>query len=501
MSIRKFLLHTLSAFCSTIFIACAGNQFIKPVPSDMKPGNLYLESKTIKIASQKFDTEEGFLIVNENPSDTLSRKNRLPVLRIRSVSKNPGEPIFWLNGGPGQSNMTYCPLIGLLANHDFVLVGYRGVDGSTVLRSKKVEKAVKGIGSNLLSDESIHSVSKALELFSKDLTAQGVDIGHYTMVDVVSDLEVARKAFRYEKINLLSFSYGTRVALIYSYLYPSVLSRSVMVAVNPPGHFLWSPKKIDEQLEYYDRLFAADTSRYDGRPLSQSIRTALTKMPSRWTFFKLNPGKIKVITFAMLFQKQDAALVFNCYRAAEKGDYSGLYVLQRFYDFMIPSMFIWGDLMAKGSTDFDPNIDYISSMRDSTTIMGSPFSLLICGAATGYWPVHRLPPELNRIQKSNIQTLLISGSLDFSTPAEYATKELLPSLSSGKQVILREMGHVGDLLWLQRPAMDYLLTCYYDEGVVDESKFKYDPMDFKPKVNFPLWAKVLYPFVVIQSLF
>lgn len=224
-------------------------------------------------------------------------------------------------------------------------------------------------------------------------------------------------------------------------------------------------------------------------------------MPSRWSLFKLDPGKIRVITFAMLYLRQSAALVFDCYRAAERGDYSGLYMLQRIYDFMMPSMIIWGDLLAKGSTDFDSSIDYVSSMQDSTTVMGSPFSLLISGSAVGHLPVHRIPPELNKVQQSDVQTLLISGSIDFSTPAENATKELLPSLTNGKQVILREMGHVGDVVNRQRSALEHLLLRYYDEGVVDDSKFKYDPMDFDPPINLPLWAKLLYPFVLLTSPF
>jgi hypothetical protein len=203
----------------------------------------------------------------------------------------------------------------------------------------------------------------------------------------------------------------------------------------------------------------------------------------------------------MLYHKKTAALVFDCYRAAELGDYSGLYLLQRAYDFLMPSMMIWGDLFAKGSTDFDPGADYVSSMRDPTTVMGSPFSLLIGGSALGHWPVHRLPPELNRIQQSDVQTLLVSGSIDFSNPAEYATEELLPSLTNGKQVILREMGHVGDLLNLQPSALEHLLVRFYDQGVVDDSRFKYDPMDFEPPISLPLWAKGLYPFILILSLF
>jgi pimeloyl-ACP methyl ester carboxylesterase len=487
--------------CCTIFVGCSSAHLIKEVPSYLKPGKLYLAPEIVNVAGREFNAERGFLVVNENPSDTLSRKNMLPVLRIRAASKNPTEPIFWLNGGPGQSNMGYSDLSSLLENHDFVLVGYRGVDGSIVLRSNEIEKRMNGVDGNLLSDTSLHSLSQALESFSKELTARGVDIGHYTIMDVISDLEATRKAFRYEKIDLISLSYGTRVALIYSYLHPDVLFRSVMIGVGPPGHFVWSPKKIDEQLGYYDRLFAADSSRYDGRPLSRSIRTSLAKMPSRWSLFKLDPGKIRVITFVMLYQKQTAALVFDCYRAAERGDYSGLYILQRFYDFMMPSLMIWGDLMAKGSTDFDSSLDYISSMRDSTTVMGSPLSLLISGSAAGHWPVHHIPAELNKVQKSDVQTLLIGGSIDFSTPAEYATDELLPSLTNGKQVILREMGHVGDVLSLQWSPLQHLLVRYYDEGVVDDSQFKYDPMNFEPAINFPLWAKILYPFIVILSFF
>jgi len=482
-------------------IGCGSSTLIKEVPSHLKPGKLYVAPQSVEVEGRKFDTEEGFLVVTENPSDTLSRKNMLPVLRIRSASTNPYEPIFWLNGGPGQSNMSYNHLRRLLENHDFVLVGYRGVDGSIVLRSEEIEDAMEGVGADLLSDTSLHSLSRALESFSRDLRARGIDISRYTMLDVISDLETARRAFKYEKVDLLGLSYGTRVALTYAYLHPDIVFRSAMIGVCPPGRFLWNPKKIDEQLNYYDRLFAADSNHNDGRSLSQSIRNALANMPSRWSLFKLDPGKIRVITFAMLYHKGSAAVVFDCYRAAERGDYSGLYMLQRAYDFMMPSMLIWGDLMAKGSTDFDPGIDYVSIMRDSTTVMGSPFSLLICGSAQGHWPIHRLPPELNRIQRSDVQTLLISGSVDFSDPPSYATDELLPSLPNGKQVILREMGHVGDILGFQRSALEHLLVRFYDEGVVDDSRYKYDPLNFEPAINFPLWAKVLYPFVLLLSLF
>lgn len=501
MTIKHIILLLLFSFSCIVLIGCSSTTFIKEVPIHLKQGKLYLAPKTIEVEGKQFNSEEGFIVVKENPSDTLSRRNMLPVLRICSTNKNPSEPIFLLNGGPGISNMKYRPSAALLENHDFVLVGYRGVDGSIELKSDEVEEAMEGVDGDLLSDKSLRSLSEALESFSKKLKTRNVDLAHYTIVDVISDLESVRNAFGYERINLFSISYGTRVALIYSYLHPGTLFRSVMIGVNPPGRFTWDPKKIDEQLAYYDSLFVNDSSRYDGRLLSQSIKIALAKMPSRWSLFKLDPGKIRAITFAMLYHKRSAALVFDCYRAAEEGDYSGLYALQRGYDFIFPGIFVWGDLFAKGAPDYDSTITYVSAMRDSQTVMGSPFSLLIWGSGVGHWPIHTIPPELCRVQHSDVQTLLISGSIDFSTPAEYATNDLLPYLSRGKQIILKEMGHANDILTLQRAAIIHLLIRFYDEGVVDDSKFTYDPMDFDPPINLPLWTKVLYPFVLILSFF
>jgi hypothetical protein len=223
-------------------------------------------------------------------------------------------------------------------------------------------------------------------------------------------------------------------------------------------------------------------------------------MPQRWTFFRLDAGKIRASTFAMLYHKRSAALVFHCYRAAEKGDYSGLYILQRAFDLIFSGSLVWGDLFAKGATDYDPTVNYVSAMRDSQTVLGSPFSLLIWGSGVGYWPIHALPPELRTVRRSEVHTLLISGNIDFSTPAEYATNEILPYLPNGRQVILREMGHVDDILSLQRAASQHLLVRFYDEGVVDASEFAYDPMDFDPPINLPLWSKVLFPFVLLLGL-
>jgi pimeloyl-ACP methyl ester carboxylesterase len=484
---------------STVPFICISSPVVRQVPDPSKPAQLYLEPSTIEVGDRRYASEQGSVVVHENPLDTSSRRIMLPVLRILSPNKNAQEPIFWLNGGPGLSNMKYRPFTPLLENHDIVLVGYRGVDGSVVLNSDEIQRALEGTDGYLPGDESLRSLSEALRSFSDRLKAQHVDLAHYTMVEVISDLECVRKALGYARINLSIMSYGTRLALLYSHLHPEVVFRSVMIGANPPGRFAWDPRKVDEQLIYYDSLFAADSLSYDGRLLSHSMRTALARMPAQWSLFRLDPGKIRAISFALLYHKRSAAVVFQCYRAAEEADYSGLYALQRAYDFKFPGSLVWGDVFAKGSADFDSTMDYVRVMRDSQTVLGSPFSLMIWGSAVDHWPIYGIEPDLRKGWISDTPTLIVSGSVDFSTPAAYATNELLPYLPHGKQVILREMGHVEDLLTLQRSALVHLLVRFFDDGIVDDSRFRYDPMDFDPPVNLPRWTKVLYPLVTLLS--
>ena len=46
--------------------------------------------------------------------------------------------------------MRFSHLNGLIDNHDIVMVGYRGVDGSVVLDCPEVAEALKGIGNDLV---------------------------------------------------------------------------------------------------------------------------------------------------------------------------------------------------------------------------------------------------------------------------------------------------------------------------------------------------------------
>lgn len=225
-------------------------------------------------------------------------------------------------------------------------------------------------------------------------------------------------------------------------------------------------------------------------------------MPKRWLFIPIDPGKVKMVTFALLFNRRTAAMVFDIYLAAEAGDLSGLALMSVASDFVLPSLATWGDFFAKGSsTDYDASRNYVIEMNPSHSILGSPMSFLIFDGLTGNWPINLIPAELRQAQSLEVETLLVSGSVDLSTPAEFAADELLPHLAKGKQVIVKEAGHVSDIWNLQPAATERLLTSFYNTGVADDSLFTYASMDFRVPLGFPALAKMMLGMVLLLSTF
>ena len=299
-------------------------------------------------------------------------------------------------------------------------------------------------------------------------------------------------ALGYEHVNLLSESYGTRVAQVYAAAHADRVARSAMIGVNPPGRFVWEPVIIDQQLRYYAELYLkASAGRQTVQNLAGMMHDVVRTLPERWGPIRLDRGKIRVVTFAMLFNRRTAALVFDAFIAAASGDFSGLALLSVASDVVVPRLFTWGDFLAKGATaDYEAGRDYATDLDPADSIIGSPMSLLIFdGLADGAWPVQRPASTPRSAQRSDVQSLLLSGTVDFSTPAELATRELLPSLPNGKQVIVAEAGHVDDLWNLQRAATEQLLVSFFDTGIADDTGFTYVPMDFHVPISLQLISK------------
>ena len=118
-------------------------------------------------------------------------------------------------------------------------------------------------------------------------------------------------------------------------------------------------------------------------------------------------------------------------------------------------------------------------------------------AAAGSWPANKIPDEYRTARPSSVETLMLSGTLDVSTPAQNARNQLLPFLENGEQVVLSEFAHTGDLYDLQPEATRHLLTKFFLTGEVDTSRFTPNTVNFKPSWGFPLIAKLAVGMAVL----
>jgi pimeloyl-ACP methyl ester carboxylesterase len=494
---NRFSRATTAFLLATVLIGCASDEeaATRPhPPGDAVAGDFDIEACVHVAREVEYAAACGTLIVPENRNDPGSRLIALPVRRIPAASDDPAEPIFWLTGGPGTSNMSYSRVEWFHENHDIVLVGYRGVDGSVFLGCPEIDAAMRS-GLPMMSREAMAAQGEAAAACAERLTAEGIDLDGYTVLEVVDDVEAARRALGYERINLESGSYGTRVAQIYTWRYPDAVYRNAMVAVNPPGRFWWDGAILEEQILRYSALCAEDeycSSRTEN--LAASIQTALDNMPKRWLIFPVDRDPVLFATFSGLYSTEGAAGTFDVWLAAAEGDYSGMALVTAAMKFMLPTDFAWGESASKALSadyDFDPTADYVAEVTPGPHLIGSPGST-IGWAAAATWPANKIPDEYRTAHASSVETLMLSGTLDVSTPAQNARNQLLPLLENGTQVVLSDFAHTGDLYYLQPEATRRLLTTFFLTGKVDDSLYEPNPVNFEPGWGFPLIAKLAF---------
>lgn len=445
-----------------------------------------------------YTAECGTLVVPENWDVADSRLIALPVVRVPAAGAAPREPIFYLQGGPGQSNLSWPPPTWLLENHAVVFVGYRGVDGSVMLDCPEVSGLLKDhAGRDMLSEPARAAYAVAAGRCAAAHREAGVDLTGYTIPGVIADMEAARVALGYDRINLLSESYGTRVAQLYAYLHPDSLRRLVLVGVNTPGRFVWDPAELDEMLTHISALCAQDAAcRGRTDDLAQTISDVNHNMPRRWLFFNIDPDTVRLGTHFMFLNQSNMSAVFDAYLAAAEGDPSGLAMANLMTSLAPIDQQVFGDLAGKAASVDLERYGGIETVGLGESIMGAPMAEWIWPIAQE-WPVGLIPAELRAFQESEAEMLLVNGTVDFSTPPS-ALDEARPFYRRAQTVLLPEFSHIGDVMGtLQPEAFAQLITSYYATGVADSSLYVYEPLSFEPGLSLALMAKLLVAAMIL----
>src|SRR5262249_12411951 len=136
---------------------------------------------------------------------------------------------------------------------------------------------------------------------------------------------------------------------------------------------------------------------------------------------------------------------------------------------------------------------FFAAHADRGSVLGSPGTDLVWagGKLLDSWPASPDENEYTRVRESKVPTLLIGASLDFATPPQTATRELLPHLPHGRQAALPTRGHPDDF-WTYEPAAGTrLVDTFLDSGRVDTSLYTRNSVDFTPSVSLGTIAKII----------
>jgi pimeloyl-ACP methyl ester carboxylesterase len=466
------------------------------VPTGAKAGDLILHDCTYPTEAGDLAADCGTLVVAENASEPGSRLIALPIVRIRARSDHPREPIFRLQGGPGISNMPFPPASRYATDRDFVLVGYRGVDGSVRLDCPEVISALKH-STDLTGEASFRAYAAGFRACAARFADEGIDVSSYGLQQQVDDLEAAREALGYERINLVSESVGTRTAMIYAWRYPERIHRSVMIAANPPGNFLWDPGTTDEQIARYARYCSEDAG-CRGRTADLAATMRSTEIPERWFFLPIDEGNVRSASHYGLMETNveaaplHAPMTIDAWLSAAEGDPAGFWFQSLLADFAFPTSFVWGQYASAASLDDQMANEYFapeSQPRDTNVGYAATAFGWGGGRLTRAWPASRDAAEYGEVRPSEVETLVVGGELDFAIPPQVAHEQLFPKLENGREVLLPGFGHSGDFWQYQPDASSRLINTFFASGRVDDSLYRRQPVDFTPEATLPALAK------------
>lgn len=395
----------------------------------------------------------GWLSLPENRQQPDGKQVRLHVAVIPALRLEPaGDPLFVLSGGPGQAASDfYISIAPALArvrrDRDIVLVDQRGTG-----RSNRLDCT--------FPDESEISYTDPRQLREHTqvcLDKLPGDPRYYTTSVAVRDLDDARAALGYQRLDLYGVSYGTRVAQHYMRRYPQRVRVAILDGVVPPQLALGPDIALDAQAAI-DAAFARCASdaackrtfpdiaatfatlraRVEQQPLALSIPDPLNAAPIQ---ARLGVSELSAAVRLLSYSDETLSTLPLLIHEAETGLPQALAAQYLMIKRSLDAQFAYGMHFAVVCSEDAPRWDErpVAAAELAKTYIGESFMTsmrTICER----WPRGLVDEDFSQPLTSAIPTLVLSGGNDPVTPARHA-EQILPGLANSKHLVLDGQGH------------------------------------------------------------
>jgi pimeloyl-ACP methyl ester carboxylesterase len=284
-------------------------------------------------------------------------------------------------------------------------------------------------------------------------------IALYNTNNAVDDLDDIRAALGFDKIMLDGGSYGTMFSLVYMRRHPEHVQGAILDGVAPPGFQpipgepMGAQKALDDlfakcagnagcraHFPMFKQHFAALLARFDNGPLMVPAKNSTMKTPQMVPLSK------------EVFVDEMRHILYNAFAASYVP-----YVVERAYakDYAPLGQMMQTVIVGFG-TDLNDGAFLSYSCADMMPFI--PRQALKTAAAHSYtgdlriraqqeacrqWNVPPMPDSFNDPVRSTAPVLMILGSDDPATPAQYGQKAL-QYLPNGRAILVKGGGHGAD---------------------------------------------------------
>lgn len=430
MPIKILAANILTLLCIVLNAQVYHQETGKIIPTQ-KPDSVIWSSGVFNYYYADFGT----LIAKENRTKRDSRLITIPVIRVKAYDiDSVSYPIFVLNGGPGETNLN-SELINnrLLKHHDFVFVGYRGVDGSGRLECPSLSTSFDLYRANATNLQ--HHIPNAFDSCLTFLHKKGIDPLGYTTTEVINDMNVVKNALGYDSIAIMGFSYGSMLAQQYYYTHSESVVKMLLIGARPMGDFNFYPDIFKDQIGKIYNYYFKDTTDAMFKNYLEFLKTvkyivsALDELP--------NNDPLYLYLFSQLYTNQNIERTFSkLKKSVFENNRDFITDLQMFYK-NYPGDLVLADMYLKKQAWLGNN--------KKTQGIGLPYE--ICNAMNTYFnPYHEFFVNENMQKDTAISiykpVMLLSGEIDVAAPPALIEEKLNPYLLDLQYFVVEKAGHL-----------------------------------------------------------
>ena len=382
--------------------------------------------------NQKVEADSGQFMVPETRGNKRAKLIALAFVRFKSTSQNPGSPIVYLAGGPGESGINDFRAVPLsLLNEmraiaDVIALDQRGTgisDPREVMCQSERQLPLDRPG-----DPAVFATifrERMRECVDK-LQRQGINLAAFTTEENAEDIEALRVALGAKRFTLFSGSYGSHLALAVIRRHSDHLERAVLFGTEGLDQTFKLPSNVQTNLEKLAALVRADSFYATAMPdLLGAIRKVIEQIERQPVTVNIAPD-ISVVVGKWDLQKRISDVMGRgsamrqlpeAIYAMLSGDFTDLgrwaYNYRR--DGRMSAMAVTMDCASFAST---ARLERIQR-EAHTTLLGATIDFPFPNICEGM-KLPRLDDSFRQSFQSALPVLFVSGEMDGRTPVSNA---------------------------------------------------------------------------------